>query len=47
MLRKWKSQDSLNISEVLVVVHQNYTYERLLAINLLTKVAFEHNWEIW
>lgn len=47
ILKKWNSQDSPNIFEVISTVHTNHTYEQLLAINSLTCNKFDEQWSFW
>lgn len=41
ILRKWKSQESPNVSEVMLSVQLNHQYESLLAINALSCTKFD------
>ena len=45
--RKWKSNLSPNVSEVIDIVKQNFTYENLLAYKYGSKRIFDRQWQLW
>lgn len=47
LLRHWKDTTSTNLSDVVQAVNNNYTFERLLAINAMHSKMFDRKWLIW
>lgn len=47
LLCNWKDNLSINLSDVIKAVQENYTSESLLAINSLPCKMFDRKWLIW
>ena len=47
ILRHWKSNKAINVSDIVAGTHRNYTFERLIAINNMKCKQFDACWSIW
>lgn len=45
--RKWKSNISPSVLEIIDLAKQNFTFENLLAHRHGNKQLFDHRWNLW